>query len=53
MAKRKYEEDDSEFLYHTHCDDCGSSDANSVFSDGHTFCYACDAWHPPTDDKRR
>jgi len=31
----------SEFLYHLSCDECGSSDANSMYSDGHTFCYSC------------
>ena len=23
------------------CDNCGSSDANSLYSDGHTFCFVC------------
>lgn len=31
----------SEFLYHSNCESCGSSDANSVFDDGHTFCFSC------------
>ncbi|YP_009949145.1 toprim domain-containing protein [Enterobacter phage EcpYZU01] len=44
-----YEDDqeDSVFLYHTECPDCGSSDACGVYSDGHLFCFACDpsvAW---------
>ena len=25
----------------THCDKCGSSDANHVYDDGHTHCFAC------------
>lgn len=29
------------YLYKTACPDCGSSDANAVFSDGHHYCYAC------------
>ncbi len=37
---------DSIFLYHIPCENCGSSDANSLFSDGHTYCYACDNWTP-------
>lgn len=37
--------EDSEFLYHTHCDDCGSSDAKSVYDDGHTYCFSCTAHH--------
>lgn len=25
---------------------CGSSDANSLYSDGHTFCFACEHYEP-------
>ena len=32
---------ESEFVMHTACDNCGSSDANSLYSDGHSFCFAC------------
>lgn len=32
---------ESEFLRHIPCDNCGSSDANSLYSDGHTFCFSC------------
>lgn len=35
---------DSIFLYHIPCDNCGSSDGNSLFSDGHTYCYVCEKW---------
>jgi twinkle protein len=35
------QESDSEFLRHVPCDNCGSSDANSLYSDGHEFCFAC------------
>jgi len=33
----------SEFVIHLPCEnpDCGSSDANSLYSDGHTHCFAC------------
>ena len=34
--------DESTFLYHTSCDHCGSSDGNSVYDDGHTYCFVCD-----------
>lgn len=27
----------------THCDKCGSSDANHVYEDGHTHCFSCNA----------
>ena len=32
---------ESEFVRHMPCDNCGSSDANSLYSDGHTFCFVC------------
>lgn len=32
---------ESVFLYHTSCPDCGSSDALSVYTDGHTYCFSC------------
>ena len=35
------QEKESEFIEHTPCDKCGSSDANAVYSDGHTYCFAC------------
>jgi twinkle protein len=35
------EEVTSEYLYKTSCDSCGSSDANAVYSDGHTHCFSC------------
>ena len=31
----------SEFVRHMPCPACGSSDANSLYSDGHTFCFRC------------
>ena len=33
--------EDNEFVRHMPCDNCGSSDANSLYSDGHTFCFVC------------
>ncbi|APU03043.1 DNA primase/helicase [Pectobacterium phage PP81] len=38
------EESSSIFLYHCPCENCGSTDGNSMFSDGHTFCYVCEKW---------
>lgn len=32
---------DSVLLYKTSCDECGSSDANCIYSDGHTHCFSC------------
>ena len=37
----KPKESQSQFVTHTSCDACGSSDANGVFDDGHTFCFSC------------
>ena len=34
-------ESDSYFLKHLPCEGCGSSDANSLYSDGHTHCHKC------------
>jgi twinkle protein len=41
---------ESVFLYHTHCDECGSSDANSVYDDGHTHCFSCKTTKKGLDD---
>lgn len=43
--------DDAEFLHHEPCENCGSSDAKGVWSDGHTFCFSCEAYTPPTGHK--
>ena len=37
---------DSEFVAHEPCSNCGSSDANSVYSDGHKFCFVCQTYTP-------
>lgn len=39
--------EDSTFLYHTSCPRCGSSDACSVFSDGHRYCFSCNTFFKP------
>lgn len=36
-------ESNSNFLYHTACPKCGSSDALSVYSDGHAYCFSCNS----------
>jgi Zn ribbon nucleic-acid-binding protein len=33
--------DDSEFVCHQPCPSCGSSDANSLYTDGHQHCFSC------------
>ena len=47
--------DESTFLYHTSCPSCGSSDGNSVYSDGHTYCFVCNHFDSgqPSDDCER
>ena len=35
--------EENEFVEHIPCQVCGSSDANSLYSDGHTFCFRCHA----------
>jgi twinkle protein len=32
---------ESEFVRHEPCENCGSSDGKSLYSDGHTFCFVC------------
>lgn len=32
---------ESLFIGHTPCNNCGSSDANSLYTDGHQYCFAC------------
>ena len=37
------DEDSVPVLTHQPCEDCGSSDALTVYSDGHTYCFSCHA----------
>ena len=41
---------ESEFVRHMPCINCGSSDANSLYSDGHTFCFVCQHRTPGDND---
>ncbi len=41
---------DSEFVRHMPCDNCGSSDGNSLYSDGHAFCFVCEHRTPGDND---
>lgn len=42
--------DDSSEVVQAHlpCSDCGSSDALSKYSDGHTYCFSCETYHGGT-----
>lgn len=35
------EQVESEFVQHVPCEKCGSSDANALYDDGHTYCFSC------------
>ena len=41
---------ESEFVRHIPCGTCGSSDGNSLYTDGHTFCFVCHSRTPGEDD---
>jgi twinkle protein len=34
-------EPNKKFIRHVVCEDCGSSDANGLYGDGHTHCFSC------------
>jgi len=38
------ESSDATKLHHLPCEACGSKDNNAVYTDGHTFCFGCQAW---------
>lgn len=38
------------FIKHVPCEKCGSSDANSLFDDGHEYCFKCATFKPSTDN---
>lgn len=38
------EKQDSEFMYHLPCENCGSSDANGMYTDCHQFCFSCNTY---------
>lgn len=48
-SRTKHPRSEGTFLRHARCPDCGSSDALSVYTDGHTYCFSCEAYHPGTD----
>ncbi len=44
------EHSESEFVRHSECSNCGSSDANSIYSDGHTYCFVCEHYESGHED---
>lgn len=45
------EQDKGEFLYHTSCDSCHSSDGRAVYSNGSSFCFSCSTWSTEDDTR--
>ena len=45
MTLKNYNDrSESHFIRHGPCSQCGSSDANAIYSDNHQVCFACDAY---------
>ena len=44
------EQSDSEFVQHVPCEKCGSSDAAGIYTDGHTYCFSCNAYQHATEE---
>jgi twinkle protein len=42
----------SEFMMHDSCEECGSSDAKSIYSDGHAYCFSCHTYFPADGERR-
>jgi twinkle protein len=42
---------ESEFVRHSPCEHCGSSDANSVYTDGHSYCFSCNTYTHGDEDR--
>ena len=36
----------AKFVKHLNCDNCGSSDANSLYEDGNQYCFSCENFIP-------
>lgn len=52
MEDRNDQQEESTLLHKGPCEFCGSSDARAVYTDGHSFCFACtpeDAWKAGED----
>jgi twinkle protein len=42
--------DTATFVQHLPCESCGSSDANSLYSDGHQYCHKCEEFIPSNEE---
>ena len=43
--------DDSNFVSHVSCDNCGSKDNAALYDDGHTYCFGCQTYTPGDSEK--
>ena len=41
---KPYMKNESKFLKHIPCEECGSSDGNALHDDGHTYCHVCNVY---------
>ena len=50
ISKQEFTQNsESEFVRHCACDECGSSDGNSLYTDGHSFCFVCQTYKQSPD----
>ena len=41
----------SDFIRHLPCNECGSSDANGIYTDGHQYCFSCETYVHSADEE--
>lgn len=52
MPPIHHNDQESEFVRHIPCPSCGSSDANSLYTDGHEHCFTCDRHTGPDGEAK-
>ena len=40
------------FVRHERCENCGSSDANARYDDGHAYCFGCETYTPSEEGEK-
>lgn len=48
-SQMKKHQTDSKFIKHIPCENCGSKDNNSMYDDGHQYCFGCSTYTPATN----
>ena len=43
--------DKADFIKHTNCDNCGSSDARAIYSDGGSWCFSCQSYEKDGEEQ--